>query len=97
MTDLDVGPEDRLLELPTGKVPGEWADRGLCRTHPDPDLWFPERGESVVEAKEICQVCPVRSECLEHAVRYGEKHGIWGGRSERERRRMRKATRRGTE
>lgn len=68
---------------------GEWAERGACIGE-DPDLFFPERGASTREAKAICRACPVQQECLEHAIRTGEKHGIWGGRSERERRRMRK-------
>lgn len=78
-------------------APGDWADDGLCRNHPNGDLWFPERGASTVEAKAICRACPVQQECLEHAIRVGEKHGIWGGRSERERRRIRRgvSTRRG--
>ena len=80
-----------LDDLETGSMVGEWADQGLCRTHPNPDLWFPGRGEATEPAKAICRVCPVQAECLEHAVRHGEKHGIWGGKSERERRRYRRS------
>lgn len=56
----------------------------------DPDLFFPERGASTKEAKAVCQGCVVREECLEYALANGEKFGIWGGMSERERRRIRR-------
>jgi WhiB family redox-sensing transcriptional regulator len=56
----------------------------------DPDLFFPERGASTREAKEVCRGCVVKDECLEYALRNGEKFGIWGGMSERERRRIRR-------
>ena len=57
----------------------------------DPDLFFPERGGSTREAKEVCRGCVVREDCLEYALANGEKFGIWGGMSERERRRVRRA------
>ncbi|MDQ3978423.1 MAG: WhiB family transcriptional regulator [Actinomycetota bacterium] len=57
----------------------------------DPDLFFPERGASTREAKAVCRACVVREECLEYALVNGEKFGIWGGLSERERRRLRRA------
>ena len=56
----------------------------------DPDLFFPERGASTREAKEVCRGCVVRMDCLEYALDNGEKFGIWGGLSERERRRLRR-------
>ena len=56
----------------------------------DPDLFFPERGASTKEAKQGCQGCVVREDCLEYALANGEKFGIWGGLSERERRRIRR-------
>ncbi len=56
----------------------------------DPDLFFPERGASTREAKEVCRGCVVRPDCLEFALANGEKFGIWGGMSERERRRIRR-------
>lgn len=57
----------------------------------DPELFFPERGSSTREAKEVCRGCVVRVECLEFAIANGEKFGIWGGMSERERRKVRRA------
>lgn len=57
----------------------------------DPDLFFPERGASTREAKAVCRACVVREDCLEYAITNSEKFGIWGGLSERERRRIRRA------
>ena len=66
-----------------------WQDYANC-LGVDPDLFFPERGASTREAKEVCRGCVVREECLEYALTNGEKFGIWGGMSERERRRIRR-------
>lgn len=74
--------------------PPAWREHGACRGV-DPNIFFPERGESCVEAKAICAGCPVRGECLDYALDLGEKFGIWGGTSERERRRMRPTRRAG--
>lgn len=59
----------------------------------DADLFFPERGASTKEAKAVCQGCEVKNDCLEYALKNGEKFGIWGGLSERERRRIRRVRR----
>jgi len=67
-----------------------WQDFSNC-LGVDPDLFFPERGASTREAKEVCRGCVVRYDCLEYALANGEKFGIWGGMSERERRRIRRA------
>jgi WhiB family redox-sensing transcriptional regulator len=66
-----------------------WQDYANCRGA-DADLFFPERGASTRKAKAICGACEVKDECLESAIVNGEKFGIWGGMSERERRRVRK-------
>ncbi|MFZ4584680.1 MAG: WhiB family transcriptional regulator [Acidimicrobiia bacterium] len=66
-----------------------WQERANCYGV-DPDLFFPERGASTREAKSVCGGCEVRIECLEYALDNGEKFGIWGGLSERERRRLRR-------
>lgn len=73
--------------LATGDL--SWQDFANCRGA-DADLFFPERGASTRRAKAICAECDVRAECLDFAVETGEKFGIWGGMSERERRRVRK-------
>lgn len=59
----------------------------------DPDLFFPERGVSSAQAKNVCLRCVVKEECLEYALQNGEKFGIWGGMSERERRVLRRERR----
>jgi len=74
-----------LLERPTPP----WQRNANCMGV-DPDLFFPERGASTREAKEVCRGCVVREDCLEYALANGEKFGIWGGLSERERRRIRR-------
>jgi WhiB family redox-sensing transcriptional regulator len=66
-----------------------WQDLANCRGA-NADLFFPERGASTRTAKSICRACSVRVECLEFAIRNGEKFGIWGGLSERERRKIRR-------
>ena len=66
-----------------------WQDQANC-LGVDPDLFFPERGASTREAKEVCRGCEVRQQCLDYALANGEKFGIWGGLSERERRRLRR-------
>jgi WhiB family transcriptional regulator, redox-sensing transcriptional regulator len=68
--------------------PDQWKLKSACRGV-DPDLFFPDRGGSVREAKEVCRGCPVREECLRYALENGESFGIWGGTSERERRSLR--------
>ena len=70
-------------------VEASWQDYANC-LGVDPDLFFPERGASTREAKEVCRGCVVREDCLEYALANGEKFGIWGGMSERERRRIRR-------
>ncbi|MBA8926522.1 WhiB family redox-sensing transcriptional regulator [Kutzneria viridogrisea] len=67
----------------------EWQERALC-AQTDPEAFFPEKGGSTREAKRICQGCEVRSECLEYALAHDERFGIWGGLSERERRKLKK-------
>ena len=66
-----------------------WQEQANC-LGVDPDLFFPERGASTREAKSVCCNCEVRADCLEYALVNGEKFGIWGGLSERERRRLRR-------
>ena len=69
--------------------PLEWQDYANCKGA-DPDLFFPERGASTRAAKAICRECTVRQDCLEFAITSGEKFGIWGAMSERERRKIRR-------
>ena len=67
-----------------------WEKRALC-SQTDPEAFFPEKGGSTREAKTICFRCEVRADCLDYALSHDERHGIWGGMSERERRRAKRA------
>ena len=75
---------------PLPEVPADqWQDKALC-AQTDPEAFFPEKGGSTREAKKICLGCEVRHECLEYALAHDERFGIWGGLSERERRRLKR-------
>lgn len=69
-----------------------WSLDAACRGM-DPRFWFPERGEITSEAKRICSECPVQPDCLDESLRNGERHGVWGGLSERQRRRIHRRSR----
>jgi len=72
-----------------------WKEFAACRGKLD--TFFPKRGDNqmVVKAKLICTTCNVQQECLEYALNNGDIHGIWGGKSERQRRIMRRNIRLG--
>ncbi|WP_298088495.1 WhiB family transcriptional regulator [uncultured Corynebacterium sp.] len=70
-------------------VDRDWQEQALC-AQTDPEAFFPEKGGSTREAKRICRACDVRDECLEFALEHDERFGIWGGLSERERRRLKR-------
>lgn len=73
----------------------EWMRVGLCRNEP-PSKFFPSDGVGVEIARRICADCPVKEPCLEYALEVRIDHGVWGGSSERERRRILKRRRLGT-
>lgn len=67
-----------------------WKLQGLC-TQTDPEVFYPEKGGNNYATrvgKRICRGCEVRAECLEYALTHDERFGVWGGLSERERRRL---------
>ncbi len=66
-----------------------WRKRAACRGV-DVEIFFPEADDDVEAeaAKAVCEMCPVRQACLEHALAHREREGIWGGATERERRRI---------
>jgi WhiB family transcriptional regulator, redox-sensing transcriptional regulator len=66
-----------------------WQEQALC-AQTDPEAFFPEKGGSTREAKRVCLSCEVKAECLEYALAHDERFGIWGGLSERERRKLKK-------
>ena len=80
---LGAGPDEDL----------SWQDSALC-AQADPDAWFPERpnpegvNRAVRQAKAVCAACEVRAECLAYALEHNERHGVWGGLTEHERRRL---------
>lgn len=69
--------------------PLAWQERALC-AQTDPEAFFPEKGGSTREAKKVCSSCDVRAECLDYALANDERFGIWGGLSERERRKIKR-------
>ena len=64
-----------------------WRQHGECNGL-DPKIFFPDSEENSDEAKSICAICPVRLSCLEHALASRERDGVWGGTTEKERRRI---------
>lgn len=70
-------------------IPEPWVGDALC-PQTDPEAFFPEKGGSTRAAKKICEGCDVREQCLDYALRNDERFGIWGGLSERERRKLRR-------
>jgi WhiB family redox-sensing transcriptional regulator len=83
--DLHTELEDLLA------VPSFYKDANCKGTNQDD--FFPERGSSTIIAKKICGKCKVKVQCLEYAVDRKERFGIWGGKSERERRAIRRERR----
>jgi len=73
--------------LDTEQRLGDWRDRAACRNI-DTATFYRHRGESIEDAREVCRRCPVRAECLDYALSTGQKYGVWGGMSERQRRLM---------
>jgi WhiB family redox-sensing transcriptional regulator len=71
----------------TEHVSEPWMAKGSCRGM-DPDVFFPSDGAGVVHARRVCVGCGVREECLRFALEHHIDHGVWGGASERERRRL---------
>jgi len=90
--DDDARAELSLLDI-AGQDSDEaeltWQERALC-AQTDPEAFFPEKGGSTREAKKVCVSCEVRAECLEYALENDERFGIWGGLSERDRRKLKR-------
>lgn len=101
--DVEPSPEERMrlreagldeIEELFGDVDLEeqpWETAALC-AQTDPNAFFPEKGFSSKEAKTICSACPVQEECLAYALENKIRFGIWGGLSERERKRLDKGS-----
>ena len=67
-----------------------WSDDALC-AQTDPDAFFPEKGGATRDAKRVCTSCDVKAQCLAYALATDQRFGVWGGLSERERRRLKEA------
>lgn len=85
--------DPRDFSVPIGPLP-TWRAKAACLDE-DPELFFPNgnTGQALMQteqAKAVCQQCPVMTECLEWALNTGQHDGVWGGKSEDERRRMRR-------
>ena len=70
-------------------APLAWQRDAVC-SQTDPEAFFPEKGGSTRDAKRICAGCDVKAQCLEYALKNDERFGIWGGLSERERRKLKR-------
>lgn len=84
-SDGAAGP---VLADPPDRVP-DWRELALC-AEVGGDQWFPEQGESAAPAKRVCRSCPVTEPCLQYALDTDQRWGVWGGKSERERRRLKR-------
>jgi len=91
-TDETINPYDVFNQASPPELPEGWKRKGLCASRDiDPDLFFPihdEKSSSQVKAQQariVCAQCPVRNECLTHALLYREKQGVWGGTTDKER------------
>ena len=82
------------LAIPLLDRDQNWRAHGLC-SGTDADLWFAVGAVEHKEAKRICRRCPVQAQCLAYAMEAPVDHGIWGGLTERERRRFRRTARNG--
>ena len=90
LTDSSPVPtEEPMPTWSAGLADESWRQDALC-AETDPEAFFPEKGGSTREAKKICTGCEVKAQCLEYALSNDERFGIWGGLSERERRRLRR-------
>jgi WhiB family transcriptional regulator, redox-sensing transcriptional regulator len=80
------------MQVRTGQRTAErveivWRDLGACKGL-DPGIFYPDDDEEAEQAKSVCSSCGVRVACLEYALNHREKQGVWGGATERERRRI---------
>ncbi|MDG5773919.1 WhiB family transcriptional regulator [Mycolicibacterium fortuitum] len=66
-----------------------WADLAVCK-ETDPEAFYVEKGGNTKPAKDTCARCPVTAECLEYALAHDERHGVWGGLTERQRRELKR-------
>jgi hypothetical protein len=68
----------------------QWQTHANCHGRPDVEFFPPPNAGISAEVRRVCGSCPVRRDCLNFALKYGEWHGIWGGLTEKERRELAK-------
>ena len=88
-SDANVGREPPPSSFFEPDEDVSWQHKALC-SQTDPEVFFPEKGGSTRDAKRVCAQCEVREQCLQWAIDHDERFGIWGGMSERERRKYKK-------
>jgi WhiB family redox-sensing transcriptional regulator len=93
VTPVATGPALAIGLPPIDDRTPHWTDRALC-AQVDPEIFFPEKGQSTIPAKRVCVGCEVRTDCLEDALLKDERYGVRGGKSERERRKINRDRRR---
>lgn len=86
--EWSMGAAGPVIEALASDTARDWQMFAAC-TETDPDAFFPETGSSTRSAKQVCAGCFVRDDCLAYAMEHDERFGVWGGKSERERRRLR--------
>ena len=79
--------EPALREAVWSATETAWRERGACKGL-DPQIFYPETDEEADTAKRVCAQCHVQTACLEYALQFREREGVWGGTTERERRRI---------
>ena len=84
--------DERSAEMSHISTDTSWMNRGNCAEQ-HPSIFFPSDGVGVERAKKLCEGCVAQSQCLEYALVNRVEHGVWGGASERQRRRILKARR----
>lgn len=92
IAELNGRPSSLATAPPDPDSDSAWMADGNCRLHP-PATFFPSDGVGVDKARKICRDCPVMGRCLDYALEERIDHGVWGGCSERERRRILKTRR----
>lgn len=72
-------------------LPQEWKQHAACKGV-DVSLFYMDRGDhsTLKMIRAMCETCPVQTECLNYSIDMGEKHGIWGGKTEKQRRKIRR-------
>lgn len=88
----NLGPLSVRVMFTPMDTPTKWMEQGNCRNFA-PAVFFPADGAGVDRARKVCATCPVVQTCLEYALTEHIDHGVWGGCSERERRRIAKRRR----